>query len=156
MKAALHFVCLLGFVALAGCQTSETSALNKLPRQSRSVRIEFTRRAWIYEKADAVFSMVNGTHQVLWFTGQGPESPTYQVKIGSSILSEQNAPAAGKDANAPERFALLPGERKYFEANAADATRPASVGVTFYPSRTGTNGITVWSSASLLSAKGSR
>src|SRR5258705_1347709 len=129
MKAALHFLCLLGFMALIGCEPSPPSALNSMPRQSRSVRIEFTRRAWIYERDDAVFSMVNGTHQVLWFTGQGPEAPTYQVKVGSSILSEQNAPAAGKDGDAPERFALLPDERKYFEVNAGDATHPASVGV---------------------------
>jgi hypothetical protein len=156
MKAALHFLCLLGFMALIGCETSQPSALNKMSRQSRVARVEFTRRAWIYEKADAVFSMVNGTHQVLWFTGQGPESPTYQVKVGSSVLSEQNPPVAGKDGDAPERFALLPGERKYFEVNAGAATRPANVGVTFYPSRSGTNGTTVWSSASLLSAQGNR
>lgn len=153
MKAALRSGVLLGFMVLAGCQSPDSMVVGRGP--SQSVRIEFTRPTRIYEDGDGVFAMANGTSQVLWFVGQGPESPAYRLKTGAATASERSTPTAGKRSAVPERFPLSPRETRYFEIKTgnANAAGPVSVGIMFYPSLSGTNGTTVWSSPTTVPTK---
>jgi hypothetical protein len=148
MNAALHFSVLFGLIALAGCQS-----MDRKREESPAVRIEFTRPARIYENGDGIFAMMNGTSKVLWFVGQGPESPAYRLRAGGAGISDQNISEAGKRGVGLNRFPLSPGETRYFEVNTGDATGPISVGVTFYPSFTGTNETVVLSSPVVVPAK---
>jgi hypothetical protein len=141
MKAVL-LCAVLGFFALTGCQTSQSDPLDLAARrQAAPLRIEFTRGARIYEDGDAIFAMMNDTRQVFWFPGYGPESPGYQLTAGAATTRAPSSQAGVP----PDRIPLSPGETRYFEIKTANLTAPISVGVTFYPSRTGTNGTAIWS-----------
>lgn len=148
MKAALHFSVLFGLIALAGCQSTDRGR-----EDSRAVRIEFTRPARIYENGDGIFAMVNGTSRVQWFDGTAVESPAYRLKGGGAEIAGRNAPAPGNRGEAPKRFPLSPGEIRYFDVDVGNTTGPITVGITFYPSLTSTNGTVASSSPIALPAK---
>ena len=152
MKAILHGCALFGLLALAGCQTTSESLDVAAYRQAHPIRIEFARSARIYEEGDALFAMVNDTRQVLWFDGNGPESPAYRLKTGSTTAAERTIPRAD-DAAVFERVPISPGDIRYFTVSAGKATGAISIGITFYTSRTGTNAIPIWSSPVTLSSK---
>ena len=151
MKAALFSV-LASLIVLTGCQSPAPQfSGSEAPVQSAGV--EFKRPSRVYEQGDALFAVMNNSTRVLWFEGQGPEEPAYRLKMGGAIGPEQNVPVKGPDGTA-ERFPLPPGEYCYFDISAADAGgQVASVGVTFYTSRTATNGFTMWSNPAPLPAK---
>jgi hypothetical protein len=151
MKAAVHCV-LFSLVALTGCQSRSPNLTNAAPGQAQSAGIEFKRPSRVYEQGDALFAVMNNSTRVLWFEGRGPEEPAYRLKVGASTGPDQNTPVPGPSGVA-ERFPLLPGNSCYFEINASNAAgQSASVGVTFYPSRTSTDGFTIWSPAVVLPA----
>ena len=145
MKTALHFLILSGLMALAGCQSTDRAG-----EDARTVRIEFTRPARIYESGDAIFAMRNSTSQVLWFAGQRADAPVYRLRAGGTNVFESEA---GNRNGRVARFPLSPGEARYFEVNIGNAVGPSSIGVTFYPSFTGTNGTVVWSLPAAVPAK---
>ena len=150
MKAAVQCV-LISLIALAGCQSPSPNPASD-SSQPRSADIEFKRASRVYEQGDALFAVMNNTTRVLWFEGQGPEEPAYQLKLGSAIGPLQNTPVVGPDG-VPERFPLSPGTSCYFDIDAPQTGEPASVGVTFYASRSATNGMMMWSPAVTLPAK---
>ena len=120
---------------------------------SRTVRIEFTRSARIYENGDGLFTMVNNTSRVQWFTGQAVDRPLYRVKTAGGAAMDRNMPDPDKRTGAPERFPLSPGETRYFDVDIGNATGPITMGITFYPSLTSTNGIMVSSSPTVVPVK---
>ena len=150
MKAAVQTV-LLSFIALTGCQSPSNSP-NGTPGQPGAADIAFKRPSRVYEQGDALFAIMNNSTRVLWFEGRGPEDPAYQLKVGSAVGPLQNTPVAGPDG-VPERFPLSPGGSCYFEIAAPQTGEPASVGVTFYKSRSATDGMLMWSPPVTLPAK---
>lgn len=149
MKAALHSWILFCLAVTAGCQSSDS--MNRR-NESRTVRIEFTRPARIYESGDGLFAMVNDTSRVQWFTGQGVDAPAYRLKSGAGTM-DRNMPNAGKRPEAPERFPLSPGQSRYFEIDIGNAAGPVAVGITFYPSLSSTNGTMAWSAPMVVPVK---
>lgn len=140
MKVAAYCI-LVSVLALTGCQSPSP----RLPAdQVQPAGVEFKRSSRVYEQGDAMFAVMNNSTRVLWFEGKGPEDPAYRLKLGAATGELQNVPVPGPDGM-PERFPLLPGESSYFEIAVPPTGEPASVGVTFYPSRSATNGMTMWS-----------
>jgi hypothetical protein len=140
MKVAAYCV-LASVLAFTGCQSPSPQLP---PDQAQPAGVEFKRASRVYEQGDAMFAVMNNSTRVLWFEGKGPEDPAYRLKSGQAIGALQNVPVPGLDG-AAERFPLPPGESCYFEIAAPVTGAPASVGVTFYPSRSATNGMTMWS-----------
>ena len=153
MKMAWGHSMLCGFVLLTGCEGPRSDALDaKTQRPSQPVRIEFVRAARVFEDGDAMFMMVNDTRQVLWFDGKDPDSPAYRLRAGAAAGGRSAAAPTNASAGS-ERIPLSPGQARYFEVQTGNTSGVLSVGVTFYPSRTGTNGTTVWSSPATLAPK---
>jgi hypothetical protein len=140
MKALLRGGLLaIVFTLFCGCAGPGDSQERARKAQGTPVRIEFTRPSWVYEKETALFAMINETRRVLWFDGTDAESPDYQVR-GATRLASTNRPAL-------DRIPLLPGEKRHFFVTLTPSPGPVSVGITFYPARSATNGVQVWSSA---------